>query len=278
MPPTVKITSLKQVSAKIDLEGMFFLVACLTMFVVALNLGGDHQVWNSSVVIGLLVGAGVAFIAFLVFEKRAAEKAVVPVFLFTSWSHRNVPIMVVARTLLFAHLFSATFYVPVFLGVVKELSPIVSGALITPFLIMAAIASTITNHVASKYGHIRPLFMGSLVILPVGMGLLSTLDVNSSIGMIVGYSLICGVGFGAGTQISLVIAQNGLEAQYMATVTAFVSSAPNLGGVLGVTVIGAIIISGAENEMRKLVSASIADRVCLLYPETSLSTNRFLVA
>ena len=62
---------------------------------------------------------------------------------------------------------------------------------------MAAIASTITNHVASKFGHIRPLFMASLVILPVGMGLMSTLDSSASIGKVVGYSLICGIGFGS---------------------------------------------------------------------------------
>lgn len=44
-----------------------------------------------------------------------------------------------------------------------------SGALVIPFLTMSAISSTLTNYVASKYGHVRPLFMLGLAILPIGM-------------------------------------------------------------------------------------------------------------
>lgn len=62
---------------------------------------------------------------------------------------------------------------------------------------MAAVASTVTNYVAAKWGHIRPMFMASLVLLPIGMGLMTTLDEHTSLGAIMGYSLICGVGFGS---------------------------------------------------------------------------------
>ncbi|KAF9455770.1 hypothetical protein BDZ94DRAFT_1242020, partial [Collybia nuda] len=117
-------------------------------------------------------------------------------------------------------------------------SAIASAALITPFLTMAALSSTITNHVAYKTGHVRPLFFFALAVLPVGMGLMSTLHETSSIGRIVGYSLICGFGFGCGTQISMVIAQVGLPPDELPTVTALVSSAPSLGGVLGVGIVG----------------------------------------
>lgn len=41
-----------------------------------------------------------------------------------------------------------------------------------------------------------------------------------------------------GTQISMVIAQVGLPSDQLSTVTALVGSAPNLGGVLGVGIIG----------------------------------------
>lgn len=109
----------------------------------------------------------------------------------------------------------------VFLQVIG-LSSVISAALVIPFLITSAVSSTITSHVASKYGQVRPLFMSSLVILPIGMvrlcitlcifsnftrlqGMMSTLDQTSSLGRIVGFSLICGVGFGSVSRLQIFI-------------------------------------------------------------------------
>lgn len=91
---------------------------------------------------------------------------------------------------------------------------ILAAALVIPFLLMAGVSSIITNQIASKTGLVRPLFLLGLAILPVGMvcresfiiyqillyfiqGMMSTLDAKSSIGKVVGYTLICGCGFGS---------------------------------------------------------------------------------
>lgn len=154
--------------------------------------------------------------------------------------------MVVVRTMLFFHLFAMVFYLPIFFALVKQYPPILSAALIIPFLTTSAIASTLSGLVASKWGHVRPVFLASQVILPVGMGLVATLNEHTPLGAIMGYSLICGVGFGAGTQVSLLIAQTGLEPELVPTVTAVVSTVPSLGAILGVTIIGVIVNSGLK--------------------------------
>jgi hypothetical protein len=84
---------------------MGLLVTWLTLLIVALNIGGDAYAWNSPVIIGLLAGAAIAFFAFLLAEKYAANP-VVPLGLYASWALRNIPIMTVTRTLLFFHLFA----------------------------------------------------------------------------------------------------------------------------------------------------------------------------
>lgn len=71
---------------------MGLIIAWLTLVIIALNLGGDAYAWNSSVIIGLLVGAGCAFVGFIVAENYAPNP-VVPMGLFASWKTRNVPIM-----------------------------------------------------------------------------------------------------------------------------------------------------------------------------------------
>ena len=85
---------------------------------------------------------------------------------------------------------------------------------------------------------------------------MSTLSERSSLGQIIGYSIICGAGFGTvraslsifwmriltfcnqGTVVSMVIPQAGVSKDLLPTVTAVISATPNLGGVLGVGIIG----------------------------------------
>ncbi|KAF7795452.1 hypothetical protein EIP86_006613 [Pleurotus ostreatoroseus] len=215
----------------LDLLGMGLIISWLTLFIIALNLGGDAYAWGSPVIIGLFVGAGCAFIAFIVAENYATNP-VVPMGLFVSWKTRNVPIMTV------------------FLQVTGKPS-ILAAALVIPFLFTAALASTISNQIAAKYDIVRPTFLIGQVILPIGMGLMSTLDATNSVGQVVGYTIICGFGFGAGTTTSMVIPQAGLPPDLLPTVTAFISATPNLGGVLGVGIVGTII----NNQFRTRLAA-----------------------
>ncbi|EEB89273.1 hypothetical protein MPER_12645 [Moniliophthora perniciosa FA553] len=187
----------------------------------------------------MLCASGVAFIAFWLAEKYA-NMPVAPTGLFVKWGWRNVPLAFIIRTLLFFHIFANTFYLPVFLQVIGH-SILLASALVIPFLITAAISSTVCNELCRIYGHVRLFLVGGLSILPIGLGLMSTLNETSSIGKIVGYSLIAGAGFGSGTQITMVIAQVGIPADELSTVTALVGCAPNLGGTLGVAAVGAVI-------------------------------------
>ena len=81
---------------------MGLIISWLTLFIIALNLGGDAYAWGSPVIIGLFVGAGCAFIAFIVAENYATNP-VVPMGLFVSWKTRNVPIMTGKRLILRAY-------------------------------------------------------------------------------------------------------------------------------------------------------------------------------
>ncbi|KAI0074808.1 MFS general substrate transporter [Panus rudis PR-1116 ss-1] len=232
---------------------MIVLITSLTLLIIALNLGGEARPWKSPTIIGLFAGAGGAFLAF-VFAEKSAKYPVVPMGLFASMKWRNVPLMTVVRCLLFFHLFATTFYVPIFLQVIGH-PEVLAAALVIPFLLMAAVASLLNSYIVAKTGLIRPVFLASLVILPVGLGLMSTLNQYSSIGQIVGYSLICGFGFGGGTQLTLLIAQVGLPSDLLPTVTAMVSATPNLGGVLGVGIIGTIINNTFRMRLQHLVGS-----------------------
>ncbi|THV02957.1 hypothetical protein K435DRAFT_652357 [Dendrothele bispora CBS 962.96] len=252
-------------------------MACLSFIVVSLNSGGQETSWGSPEIIGLLVAAGISWIGFWVAEKYATMP-IAPMKLFVKWEWRNVPLMIVVRTLLFFHNFAMVraFDGPLFLQVIG-LNEITSSALIIPFLLVAAVSSSTANMVCSKYGHVRTVFLAGLAFLPVGVGLMSTLSETSSIGRIVGYSLIAGFGFGSGTQLTMVIAQVGLPADELTTVTALVGTSPSLGGTLGVAVIGSVINNAFRQRLlssSSIISATAMNTTISLNPNDVINTLR----
>ncbi|KAJ3819952.1 hypothetical protein F5880DRAFT_1488855 [Lentinula raphanica] len=203
----------------------------------------------------MLCALGVSGIAFCIVEGKYAKMPIAPGRLFVRWDWRNVPIMMVNRTLLFFHNFAMTPFLSVFLQVIG-LPTVTSSALIIPFLAMAAISSTVVNATASRYGYVRLICFCGIAVIPIGMGLMSTLNEKSSIGRIVGYSLISGLGFGSATQITMVIAQVGLPPDELSTVTALVGAAPTLGGTLGVAVVGTVINNAYQEIVKRSTIAS----------------------
>ena len=90
-----------------------------------------------------------------------------------------------------------TFYIPIFLHIVLEMSILVSALLVIPFLATASVSSGICSAVSARAGIVRPILLCSLVVLLVGLSLMTTLDGGSSLGLLIGYSIVCGLSFGA---------------------------------------------------------------------------------
>lgn len=68
----------KKVIPQLDLVGFGLFVPAALMFLLALQWGGNDYAWNSPVVICLFWGAGFAAIAFVFWERRVGEKAMIP--------------------------------------------------------------------------------------------------------------------------------------------------------------------------------------------------------
>lgn len=68
-----------------SLDGLGFslFAGSVTMLLLALQWGGVHYTWSSSVVIGLFVGAGVVMTLFILWTWNRGEGALVPPRLWT---------------------------------------------------------------------------------------------------------------------------------------------------------------------------------------------------
>ncbi|CAI4217602.1 unnamed protein product [Parascedosporium putredinis] len=107
-----------------DVVGTSLIMGAIICFMLALEKGGQTEPWSSSVVIGTLVGFFVISIAFVVWEARMGERAVI------------VPRLVMTRSVGIGSLFAAFFagsylvvlyYMPIYFQSVAGVAPITSG-------------------------------------------------------------------------------------------------------------------------------------------------------
>ncbi|KAK7932029.1 MFS general substrate transporter [Apiospora marii] len=90
---------------------------------------------------------------------------------------------------------------PLYFQGVKATSAEDSGIRMITLVVVQVVVIVITGILAAKTGHYVPFFITSCVVASVGLGLLTTWQVNSSAGMWIGYQAIIGFGLGMGMQL-----------------------------------------------------------------------------
>lgn len=101
----------------------------VVMFLLGLQFGGNKYAWDSSVMIGLLVGGGATFAVFLIWEWRQGDNAMVPLAMI---KHR---VIWSAATTMFFSLSSvlvADFYIAIYFQAIHNDTPIMSGVHMLP--------------------------------------------------------------------------------------------------------------------------------------------------
>jgi hypothetical protein len=131
--PPFSLDLLRKVIPKLDLIGFLLFAPAATMLLLALQFGsGETYAWNSSVIIGLLVGAGVTTALFLFWEWKAGEVAIIP---FSMVRKRVVWASCLQYVCLIAAIFVGTQYFPIYFQAVKGVGPVLSGVYLLPSII-----------------------------------------------------------------------------------------------------------------------------------------------
>ncbi|GAB1313725.1 hypothetical protein MFIFM68171_03935 [Madurella fahalii] len=217
---------------QMDPVGVALVMGAIVAFMLALQYGGQTVPWNSSVVIGLLVGFVLITAAFAAWECFQGERAIVVPRLF-----RQRPIWVSCG---FASVFVGSYYLviyylPIYFQSVSGSTPTMSGVYNLP-LIIATTASMVASGMAiSATGHVAPIQVAGAIIGIVAAALLYTFDIDTSLGQWIGYQIVGGVGWGIAFQIPIIAAQANADPEDVSLVTAMVLFFQCIGGTAFVT-------------------------------------------
>lgn len=213
-PPPI---SLKLKLLHLDPVGVALTMGAIICFILGLQYGGTTHAWNSSQVIGLLVGFGMLSISLIAWSVYVGEYAMLMPRLFKK---RAIWSVCPFQFFFLGDLILLLYYLPIYFQSVKGASPIQSGVDNLPIVISVAIFAVVGGIFVSKTGHTTPTMFVGAAIATIGNSLLYTLEIDTSVGKWVGYQILTGSAIAFAVQNGLNIAQASVGPEDLAAVTA----------------------------------------------------------
>ncbi|KAI1390647.1 putative MFS multidrug transporter [Hypoxylon trugodes] len=222
--PQVSFSLLRKVIPQLDLLGFAIFAPCAVMFLLALQFGSSDYPWNSSTVIGLFVGAGVAFPIFLYWEHRQGAEAMIPL---SMVRQRYVWVSSIQFASLTTSVFVGGQFFPIYFQSVKGVGPTLSGVYMLPGILSGLLFVLISGSLATKVGYLLPWALFAGAGTAVSAGLISTWGPDTSTAKWVGYQILYGVR-GCGLQAGVITLQNVLPPAQGALGIAFLIFCQNI--------------------------------------------------
>jgi MFS family permease len=138
---------------------------------------------------------------------------------------------------------------PVFLQIVKTMSPTRSGLQLTPMMGGLLVTSIAAGRAISRWGRWRPYPIVGTGVTVCGMALLSRLSVHSATSSAALYMLVLGLGMGMVMQVLVLAVQNAIDPRYMGTATSGTILFRQIGGSVGIALFGAIFANRLHSEL-----------------------------
>lgn len=250
--------TLKEKLLSLDPIGTCLILASMTCLVLALQWGGAVLPWSDSRVCGTLIGFGLLLVLFLFLQVRQKERALVPIRILI---HRTVGFGCLAGGAVIMAINCLTVYLPFYFQATKGVSPATSGLYILALGIPNSLATVACGLLMTTTRYYIPYLMAGSAVLAVGSGLLSTLNVSSNVGHIIGYQFIASIGFGFSVQVPLTAMQNVLNEADLPTGNSLFMFAQSLGTVIALPIAQSVFLETLNKKLDARLSDAQASQI-----------------
>src|SRR5256886_2936309 len=216
--------------------GALRLTAALSAIILFTGLGGTIFPWTSPVMIGLMAASIAGVIAFVAVEMRARE----PILPLSLFANRNFAVASSVGFIVGLSLFGAVTFLPIYLQVVKGVSPSISGLLLMPMMLGMLATSVISGRIISRFGRYKLFPILGTATMTFGLVALSLLALESHDWQTAIDALWLGLGMGMVMQVLIIAVQNSVDYEHLGVATSGTMLFRSLGGALGVALFGAI--------------------------------------
>jgi len=239
----------RRVVRAIDYAGAALLAVLLSVVTLLSDLGGTTYPWSSAMAIGLIAVSVLSLVFLVVIEGRAKEP-VLPLHLFRQQTFLMTS--VVGLIVGFA-LFGSVTYFPLYLQVVKGVSPTASGMQMIPMMGGMLVTSIASGQLISRTGRYKIFPIVGTAVMTSGLFMLSRLTPSSSNGFASLLMLVLGVGLGMVMQVLVIAVQNDVEYRDLGVATSGATLFRLIGGSLGTAILGAIFAARLAANLARLL-------------------------
>lgn len=242
---------------KIDYTGVTLMTLSVVSLILVSVWAGLTYAWGSPQIIGLLISTFIFGIAFVLWERRAAEP-LIPMQLF---KNDIFSVSVLLSVLTGIGMFASILYIPQYQQIVRGYTPTKSGLFMIPLMIGVLAASITSGRLITKYGKYKffPIF-GTLV-LAIGMWLFSHASLTTSQWTLSLWMIVIGAGLGSFMQVTILSVQNSVERQQMGTATSSVTFFRTIGSSLGGAIFGTVLLSRLNSHLAQALPAGTAKHI-----------------
>lgn len=245
----------RRLTVAIDWRGIATMAVATSAIILICAWGGHTYAWDSAQILGLAAVAVVGAIAFVAVERRA-EAPIIPLHLFAS---RSFNLATIAGMIIAIGMFGAISYMPTYFQMVYGYSATQAGLLLISMVSGLMGAALLTGNLASRTGRYKWMTIACAVVSAIGLGLLSTIEVTTSVQVLCTYLFVLGAGIGLGMQIFILIVQNSFPDREVGAATAANNFFREIGATLGAAIVGSIFTSNLTSLLTERMSEAGID-------------------
>jgi EmrB/QacA subfamily drug resistance transporter len=209
--------------------------------------------WTSGRIIGSFVLAAVALVTFILLERhQRAPMLDLSLFRNRTFGGANTAMLFVGLAM-----FGTFFYVSLYMQNVLHYSPVQTGASFLPMtllvILVAPRAGALTDRIGSRW-----LVTAGMSLLTLMLLYYTQLGANESFWALLPALLIGGIGMGLTMTPTTAAAMSAVAVDKAGVGSAVLNSARQVGGSLGIAVMGSIVASGVSSSLKAGDTQSIA--------------------
>jgi predicted MFS family arabinose efflux permease len=194
--------------------------------------------WLASHTIGVILAGVVALAVFVVIELRT-ESPLLPMHLF---ANRSLSIGTAVVIVNFFALFGTLFFMTLYLQNVQGMSPVEAGVRTLPLSAALMVSAPLSGFLTERFGP-RPAMAGGLAAVAIALTLLSNLTADSGYDALWPTFMLLGAGIGLVLTASSDAIVGNAPVDDAGIAGGLQSTAVQLGGVLGTTILGSVLSS-----------------------------------
>jgi EmrB/QacA subfamily drug resistance transporter len=234
---TAIVESRSEQNDRLDIPGIAALSGGLFLIVFGL-IKAQNWGWLAGKTLGVIVAGLLAIAVFVVIELRSAEP-LLPLHLF---ANRSLSIGTAVVLINFFALFGTLFFMTLYLQNVHGFSPFDAGVRTLPLSLALMVSAPLSGFITERFGP-RPAMVAGLAGVAAALCLLTSLQTDSDYDALWPAFVLLGAGIGLVLTASSDAIVGNASVDDAGVAGGLQSTAVQLGGVLGTTILGSVLSS-----------------------------------